>query len=121
MNMHPHAWPLYDTAKLIGVSFTPAGLDLSPALPLAEYRFESPLIGLEKRADGYSGWYAPMRAGTWQMRLHIPEAERVRFQSVEVNGRLQEVQVDAQGALCWSGASTLAEPLRWRVNFLPHF
>jgi hypothetical protein len=116
MNMHPHAWPLYDTVKLIGAEFTPDGLVLSPVLPQAAYRFESPLLGLEKSQAGYSGWYAPHKAGTWQISLHLPEQERGRFTRLEVNGQAQPLQVNADGAIQFASESVPGQALRWSLK-----
>ena len=66
MNMHPHAWPLYSTAKLLGLAFTEAGLTPEPKLPLKENEFSSPLLGFIKSPNGYAGWYNPTTAGTWR-------------------------------------------------------
>jgi hypothetical protein len=71
-NLHSHACTLYSAAKLLGLEFTPAGLDLAPQLPLDEYRFDSPLFGLVKGSQGYEGWYAPSKAGEWTIRLKLP-------------------------------------------------
>ncbi len=52
MNMHPHAWPLYDVPKLLGVEFTPEGLVLTPALPQDRIFFQITLA----RAGKIGGW-----------------------------------------------------------------
>jgi len=116
MNMHPHAWPLYDTVKLIGAEFTPEGVVLSPALPQATYCFGSPLLGLEKSQAGYSGWYAPQKAGTWQISLHLPEAERGRFTRLEINDQAHPLQVKVDGSIQFSGESVRGQPLRWSIR-----
>ena len=115
MNMHPHAWPLYDTIKLIGVEFTPNGLILSPVLPQDAYTFGSPLLGLEKSKKGNSGWYAPLKAGTWQISLNLPEQERGRFTRLEVNGQERPLKVNAEGLIQFSGDSIPGRPLRWSI------
>ena len=116
MNMHPHAWPLYDTVKLIGAEFTTNGLVLSPVLPQAAYRFDSPLLGLEKSDEGYSGWYAPLKAGTWQISLRLSEQERGRFKRLEVNGQAHPFQVNPEGAIQFAGESIPGQPLRWSLR-----
>ncbi len=116
MNMHPHAWPLYDTVKLIGAEFTPQGLMLSPALPQDTYHFESPLLGLEKSVKGYSGWYAPSKAGTWQISLRLSQQERGRFSRLEVNGQARPLQVNADGAIQFAGDNLPGQPLRWLIH-----
>jgi hypothetical protein len=116
MNMHPHAWPLYDTVKLIGAEFTPEGLTLSPVLPQDSYRFDSPLLGLEKLKDGYAGWYAPLKGGTWQITLNLSEQERSRLRRLQVNGQERQVQVSADGSIQFNGESAPGQPLRWAVS-----
>ncbi|HZP18359.1 MAG TPA: twin-arginine translocation signal domain-containing protein, partial [Terriglobales bacterium] len=73
LNMHTHACPLYSAAKLIGVDFTESGVALAPKLPLASFRFESPLLGLVKSSRGYEGWYNPSSRNTWSIRLNVEE------------------------------------------------
>jgi hypothetical protein len=116
MNMHPHAWPLYDTLKLIGAEFTPEGLTLSPTLPHDSYRFDSPLLGLEKSRDGYSGWYAPLLGGTWEVTLDLLEQDRSRFSRLEVNGQVQQIPFRVGGSVRFSGESAPGQPLRWSLR-----
>jgi hypothetical protein len=115
MNMHPHAWPLYTTTKLIGVDFTPQGLTLTPTLPLETYRFSSPLLGFEKTPKGYSGWYQPLIGGTWTIEFRPPEGETAKFARLEVNGSDLPVRPTACGFISFSGDSGAGTPLRWRL------
>jgi hypothetical protein len=94
-NLHSHACTLYSAAKLLGLEFTEAGLDLAPRLPLDSYRFESPLVGVIKGPTGYEGWYAPSKAGEWRITLRLPEKSR----AIEIRGR-----------------SAPGEPMRWAVG-----
>jgi glycosyl hydrolase family 36 len=91
-NLHSHACTLYSAAKLLGLEFTEAGLDLAPGLPLESYRFDSPLVGVVKGAAGYEGWYAPARAGEWRIRLKLQDGV------TEIRGK-----------------STPGTPMRWAV------
>jgi hypothetical protein len=116
LNMHPHAWPLYDVLKLMGVEFTPEGVELSPCLPQTQYQFASPLLGLERSREGYSGWYRPSQAGEWQITLRLPQAQAGRFRSLQVNGKEQSLKRARDGAFVWRGASTSDEPLRWEIR-----
>jgi len=113
MNMHPHAWTLYDIVKLIGIEFTPEGVELMPSLPKSEYRFASPILGLEKSKEGYSGWYSPDVAGKWQITLRIPKDERDRFTSLEINDEVRPLTRAEDGTLQWSTESSPGKPLRW--------
>ncbi len=113
-NMHPHAWPLYDIPRLLRVGFTPEGVTFAPCLPLDAYRFESPLLGFEKTAQGYSGWYAPARAGVWQISVRLQGNERVT--RLEVNGKEHAIAFAADGALVWEGEGGAGKPLRWEIS-----
>ena len=113
MNMHPHAWTLYDVAKLMGVEFTPEGLELTPCLPKNEYHFVSPVVGLDKSKEEYSGWYAPSVTGKWQVTLRIPENERSLFKNLEVNGKKKPLTRTADGAFKFAGDSLPGKPLHW--------
>ena len=113
MNMHAHAWTLYDVAKLMGVEFTPEGMELTPSLPKNEYHFTSPVVGLEKSKEGYSGWYSPSVAGKWQVILRIPENERSLFTKLEVNGKKKPLTRTADDAFKFAGNSLPGKPLYW--------
>ena len=115
LNMHTHACPLYALTKLIGLEFTVAGILLAPKLPLASFRFESPLLGLIKSADGYEGWYNPGAQTTYSIRLKISAEEAKRFSRVEVNGRKIRAQV-VDGALEMRGVGGAGTALRWSVR-----
>lgn len=116
MNMHPHAWPLYDLTKLIGVELTSEGLRFSPIIPCPAYRFTSPLIGLEKTTEGYSGWYAPRKNGEWQITLQLSTEELSYFSHLEVNNEARQLQVKTAGQLQFIGESTTEQPLQWKLQ-----
>ena len=115
MNMHPHAWPLFNTIHLLGIKFSVEGLVYAPILPKNEYKFSSPLIGLEKSAEGYSGWYYPSIAGNWKILLKLDEDEAKAFNSVEINGK-EETIVREGGTITFSGGSAPDKPLQWSVK-----
>jgi len=115
LNMHTHACPLYALSKLIGLEFNESGLQLAPKLPLASFRFESPLLGLVKSAGGYEGWYNPSSQTTYSIRLKISAKEAKRFSRVEVNGkRIYAQMVDE--ALEMRGLGGAGTALRWSVS-----
>jgi hypothetical protein len=86
LNMHTHACPLFSVTKLLGLEFTETGVVLAPQLPLPSFRFDSPLLGLVKSAQGYEGWYNPLTHNTWSIRLSLSAEEGKRLQRLEVNG-----------------------------------
>ncbi len=109
-NVHSHACSLYSLVKLLGVEFTADGLRVAPGLPLASYRFDTPLLGVFKSAAGYEGWYAPSRAGTWEIRVSLPP-ERVT--TAVVNDVHVPVDRGPDGSIVLQGASGPGKPLRW--------
>jgi hypothetical protein len=120
MNPHRHAWPLYSAAKLVGIEFTEAGVDLAPRLPRPQYSFRSRRVGVEKTAKGYQGWYAPTKAGSWTIRLKLP-AEEASFKNLTVNDvaqppQNQAAQNNSDDAIEFTGASTPDKPLRWSLT-----
>ncbi|HUO35594.1 MAG TPA: hypothetical protein VMU43_11445 [Candidatus Acidoferrum sp.] len=115
MNMHPHAWPLYSAAKLLGLEFHETGLRLEPALPLDEYEFTSPLLGFQKSSNRYSGWYAPSVAGRWQIDLKLPGEELVKLQQLKVNGKTVPI-AGASGAIRIEGETKPEAPLQWKIS-----
>lgn len=115
MNMHPHAWPLYTAAKLLGLEFHASGLVFAPTLPLAEYEFASPLLGFKKSGGGYSGWYAPARAGRWEIELRLAPAEASRLKTVEINGVRSALASPSGTTIRFQGASDWGKPLRWQL------
>lgn len=115
MNMHPHAWPLYTTSKLLGLEFHETGLRLQPRVPLNEYEFSSPLLGFRKSKSGYAGWYMPAVAGRWEIELKVSDAEAARVRQVKVNGSMEKLATSA-GTIRFRGASSPHTPLRWEVS-----
>jgi hypothetical protein len=115
MNAHRHAWPLYSAAKLLGVEFTEAGVDLAPSIPAPEYRFHSRLLGLEKNAHGYQGWYAPQTPGTWTIRIRLSGSDAA-FRNLTVNQAAQASANQSGNVLEFSGLSTANQPLRWSLS-----
>ena len=115
LNMHTHACPLYALAKLIGLEFTESGLKLAPNLPLASFRFESPLLGLIKSADGYEGWYNPISPDTYTVRLKFPAEEAKSLSRVEVNGKRVRTQIVGE-ALEMRGQGGAGTAMRWSVR-----
>jgi hypothetical protein len=115
MNMHPHAWPLYSSVKLLGLEFHEGGLSLQPKLPLAEYAFSSPLLGYKKSKERISGWYAPATAGRWEIELRLSDSELTRLSQVEINGKVGAVLKFAKG-IRLSGESRPGASLRWEIS-----
>ena len=112
LNMHAHAWPLYTSAKLLGAEFLREGIRFKPAIPLETYEFDSALLGFRKDASGYSGWYAPSKAGKWQIELILPDQELVRLKHLSVNGVPANLSATG-GRIRFSGESTSSQKVQW--------
>jgi hypothetical protein len=110
--MHTHACPLYSLTKLLGLAFTPSGVSLAPTLPLATFRFESPLLGLIKSDRGYDGWYNPGSRGEYSVRLRFSSEEAKLRWRFEVGGKKIDVPARAGGIEMrgWGGGG---DALRW--------
>jgi hypothetical protein len=115
MNMHPHAWPLYSAAKLLGLEFNERGFLLRPDLPLEEYEFSSTLFGFKKSARGYSGWYAPAAPGRWNVEIHLSPAEIARMRRVTINGTVIAHTLLPE-AVRFIGESNPGRPLQWEIT-----
>jgi len=115
MNMHPHAWPLYSAAKLLGLEFHEGGINFKPDLPLAEYEFTSPLLGFKKSKAGYSGWYAPSTAGRWDIELRLSGSEMARMRQIRINGSLERLPKSTP-VIQFAGESKSDTPLRWEIT-----
>jgi hypothetical protein len=115
MCLHQHAWPLYTAAKLLGLEFNEHGIRLQPVLPMAEYDFNSALLGMRKSKSGYSGWYEPATAGSWEVEIRLAEGERSRLREIKVNGAAQLLP-QGTAPIQFKGESQPGKPLRWEVR-----
>lgn len=116
LNLHSHACALYSTSKLFCLEFTPAGLRLSPDLPIASYRFASPLLGVIKSGNAsYEGWYEPSQPGTWTIEITLPSDKLAQIKTVEVNGMRMEPKPQPGNKFVLTGRSKPGQPLRWRI------
>lgn len=74
MNMHPHAWPLYNLGHLLGIHFTSAGIEFDLNQPFPTFSLKSPLVGIEMTKNSISGWYHPRERGVYQITMHLSPA-----------------------------------------------
>jgi hypothetical protein len=115
LNMHTHACPLYALTKLMGAEFTAEGVSLAPTVQLGAFRFESPLLGIIKSAQGYEGWYNPGTQAAYAVRLKLSAEEVKGLSRVEVNGTKAPARM-ADGAFEMRGQGGAGTPLRWSVR-----
>ena len=117
LNLHSHACSLYSSSKVIGLEFNENGLTVRPELPVGSYRFESELVGVIKSGDAFfEGWYAPSRAGTWSIKVGLPQQVLSRVTRAEVNGRPVALKADLDGMVTLTGEGVRGKPLRWRIH-----
>jgi hypothetical protein len=120
MNMHPHAWPLYTAAKMLGLEFNQNGAIIQPVLSLENYRFSSPLFGFEKSQQGFEGWYAPSgSAGTWTIAVHLHDEELSNMTRMRVNGSEMPLHREPDGSIEIHGEGGANKPLRWSILASP--
>jgi hypothetical protein len=115
LNMHTHACPLYALTKLMGVEFTESGVNLAPKVPLAAFRFESPLLGVIKTDFGYKGWYNPQSRGTYTVRLKFSADEAKRFSMMRINEEMVRHHAE-DGIFEIRGEGGGGTALQWKVG-----
>ncbi|MHA1845600.1 MAG: GH36-type glycosyl hydrolase domain-containing protein [Promethearchaeota archaeon] len=115
LNLHPHAWPLFNTKHLVGIEFTKEGVEISPILSFEEFEYSTPLIGFKKSKTGYSGWYDPKREGTWKVSIKLPAEELNRFQTITINGTKHAITVEGY-KIQFLGETKINEPLKWNIT-----
>jgi len=117
LNLHSHACSLYSISKLIALDFNEHGLTINPDLPIESYRFESPLVGVIKSAQGfYEGWYAPSQSGEWTVQVNLPQEVARRITKAEVNGASKALNRTSATAFQITGRSESGKPLRWLLK-----
>ena len=114
MNMHPHAWPLYNITSLLGIQYNLGGLKMKPVIPFEEYTFKSPLLGFEKSQGKITGWYHPQKAGEWKISIELIEEEMNRVQSLLVNG-INHPLIKNKNQVEFSGKSSPTSSLVWEL------
>ena len=115
MNLHTHAWPLYNIIHLIGAKFTNKGLELSPKLPIDTYNFSTPIIGFEKSNEGYSGWYCPVKEGIWEISIILNYEELNSITSLKINSKKAKINIKVDRIII-RGKSGLKTPLEWQIR-----
>jgi len=115
MNLHPHAWPIFNLIHLVGANFTKDGIEITPSLPEEEYYFESPLFGFSKSKEGYSGWYNPSTTGNWIIVLKLKQDEIKVLEFLKVNNKEKEINVK-DNCVFIIGSSSPDEPFVWELK-----
>ena len=117
-DLHPHAWPLFNTLHLIGAKFSIDGLDLTPILPFDEYEFSSTILEFKKSKTQYSGFYGPLAEGTWKITLKLSEKDIKRIKYIEVNEEKSNL-ILKEDKIVLIGESKRNKPLSWKILMEP--
>ncbi|MFX1503472.1 MAG: GH36-type glycosyl hydrolase domain-containing protein, partial [Promethearchaeota archaeon] len=115
MNLHPHAWPIFNLIHLIGANFTKIGIEITPNLPKEEYFFKSPLFGFSKSKEGYSGWYNPSISGNWTISLKLKEDEIKDLKFLKINNKKEEIAIH-EDSIIIAGISLPDKPFKWELK-----
>ena len=115
MNLHPHAWPIFNLIHLIDAQFTKDGIEITPSLPKEEYFFESPLFGFSKSKQGYTGWYAPCIPGKWTISLNFKKEKFTDFKFLKINNKEEEFKIK-ENCIIITGNSTPDKPFTWELK-----
>ncbi len=113
-NLHPHAWPLYDIIRLVGINFTREGIEINPTLPKDSFELITSLFGLKKSHNGYSGWYNPKKEGKWNLSFKMSDKEIKNIKSISINGVKSDYSLD-KGFLNLIGENKIDKPLTWQI------
>jgi len=113
-NLHPHAWPLYDLTRLVGINFTREGVKINPTLPKDSFELITSLFGLVKSHNGYSGWYNPKKEGKWILSFKMSDEELKNIKFISINGVKSDYSID-KGFLNLIGANKIDKPLTWQI------
>ncbi len=117
LNLHPHAWSLYNIFHLIGLRFTKNGIELNPKFPKKEYQIKSPVISFERTLNCYQGSYSPKKEGEYQIKLILPRDEIEAINKIEVNGKKIKATLIEANAIIFKGRKDSLEPISWKVSF----
>ncbi|TXT62431.1 MAG: Glycosyl hydrolase 36 superfamily [Promethearchaeota archaeon] len=115
LNLHPHAWPLYNILHLLGIEFTQTGIKICLDFPKTTYEFSSPLVGLKKTHNGYSGWYNPKTVGKWTIELQFKGNIYPQVQKLLINEQEKEFQRDEHGIVV-RGKNVTEKGLHWKLT-----
>ena len=114
MNMHPHAWPLYNITSLMGIRFTKEGITLSPKIPKDEFSFKTPLVGFIQTKSEISGWYTPGVLGKWRIEIHIKPEQLTQYSRIEINEKSEPIPMK-DGVIEFWGESNENKSIKWRL------
>jgi hypothetical protein len=82
---------------------------------MSAFRFESPLVGIVKSAQGYEGWYSPQAQNTYSVRVKLSADELKRLTRADVNGNHYRARV-VDGAVELRGLGGGGTPVRWSLS-----
>jgi hypothetical protein len=114
LNLHPHAWPLYNIFHLIGTVFTKQGIEFTPVLTKQIYKIQSPLISFEKGVNFYKGHYLPQIEEDYIVRLKLDQTTVESIKEVRVNDLPSDYEVKGN-AVSFHGKGGDNMALTWKI------
>jgi hypothetical protein len=115
MNMHAHAWPLYSLTKFLGLIYTCDGIEITPRFPMKEFRFASPLVGLERTEESLKGWYNPKQNGEWKITILLSADDVNSFHLAD--GFENSIHFEREDrSIILKGIKTSVAPIRWHLE-----
>jgi len=115
LNLHPHAWPLYNVFNLLGLKFTRSGIEFTPIIPKEEYELSSPVISFKKELNGYEGCFSPYKEDTYSLKIILDETEINSIKQVIVNDQIRDYKM-INGAIQFTGIASSKQPLTWKIE-----
>ncbi len=115
LNLHSHAWPLYNIFHLIGLKFTIEGLEFEPRFPEKEYRIQSPLISFEKNQSQYKGSYNPQFEGLYKITYKFESNILEKIKEIIVNNQSTKFEIIGD-SIFFYGRGGGENPLTWKIN-----
>jgi hypothetical protein len=114
LNLHSHAWSLYNIFHLIGLKFTKEGIEFEPRFPEEQFKIKSPLISFEKNQSHYKGSYYPQIEGYYKITHKFESNVLVKIKEVIVNNQSTEFEVKEE-SIVFQGRGGGENPLTWKI------
>jgi hypothetical protein len=114
LNLHPHAWALFNIFHLIGLCFTKEGIEFTPHFPEKNYKIKSSLIYFEKNQNSLKGYYNPQIEGIYKIRYNFNFDITEKIKKVVVSGDSTQFEIKAN-SIEFEGKGGNSSPLSWII------
>jgi hypothetical protein len=114
LNLHPHAWPLFNIFHLIGTRFTKEGIEFTPVIPEKSYKIQSSILYFEKHPDFYAGYYFPQAEGLYKITHFFKSDILKNVREVIVNDQKNDFKI-TKNSLIFHGTGGGNHKLIWKI------